>query len=155
MIKQEIDIQKSEEENLQNRTGRLHKFLRMANEFLNVEFFCNFMMAIQLDILLGVFIAIKNAEFSSILRIFDFLLALAMIIGYVAFIGLILKTTYKLITIKKDSLMKVHFKTKYKKWLFIFEPLIEFNVSQSQKKNCQCIDNGLGKDKNKEKGDNS
>lgn len=54
MMKSELDIKKPEEE---KKKGAC-KYLKKINDFLCVEFFCNFLMAIQLDVLLGVCLAI-------------------------------------------------------------------------------------------------
>lgn len=83
------------------------------------------MMAIQLDVLLGACLAIQNANLSSMFRIVDLFLAILFIGAYLSFLFFIVKMTYKIMTSDKDKLLKTHYKTKFKNWLFIVEPLVE------------------------------
>jgi hypothetical protein len=58
MMQEQLDIKKSEEENNEKLLKGPYKYFSKLNDLLCVEFFCNFLMAIQLDVLLGVFLAI-------------------------------------------------------------------------------------------------
>ena len=59
------------------------------------------------------------------LRIADFLLALLMVGGYLGFLYKIVSITTQIISSDKDTLLKTHYKTKFKNWLFIVEPLVD------------------------------
>lgn len=141
MLENEIDIKKSEEENSKKQNKGAYKYLKRLNDFLCVEFFCNFFMAIQLDVLLGACLAIQNAEFSSVIRIIDLLLALIVLGAYVSFLFFIIRMTYKIMTSDKDKLLKRHYKTKFKNWLFIVDPLVE--IKEDREKKQKKLENGI------------
>jgi hypothetical protein len=56
----------------------------------------------------------------------DFGLAIVVLGMYGGFVYSIVKMTYQIMTCDKDKLLKTHYKTKFKNWLFIIEPLVEF-----------------------------
>ena len=126
MINRGVDLKKSEEENQNSSKRGANKFFAGINDFLSLEFFCNFAMAIQLDILMGAFLAIQNASMGSFLRVFDLFLAITGVVSYMVFLFYIVSMTYKIMTSSKDRLLDTHYKTKYKSWMFIIEPLVEF-----------------------------
>lgn len=125
MMAKDLDIRKTEAQNQESQVTGPYKFFSKINSFLCVEFFCNFIMAIQLDVLLGVFLAIQNAKFDSPLRIFDFALAMIILGSYITYLYFIMNMTYQIMKSDKDTLLKTHYKTKFKNWLFIVEPLVE------------------------------
>jgi hypothetical protein len=122
-------VERMMEEQIQNKTKSRNIFEK-ANDFLSIEFFANYMMAIQLDVVMGACITIKNASIIAPLRAVDLLIAIIFFICYTCFLGFIIKMTHKIATYESDRLMKTHYKTYYKNWLFIIEPLIELKLER-------------------------
>ena len=136
----------------ENETGKVkgnkaHRWFSKMNDFMSVEFFCNFLMAIQLDVLLGACLAIQNASFNSVLRIADTVLAVVMLLCYLSFLLFIVVMTKKILRSDGDKLLSTHYNTKYRNWLFIIEPLIEWKNERKESENgtthSTCLDDSV------------
>jgi hypothetical protein len=60
------------------------------------------------------------------------MLALLIIGAYGSFLFFIIKMTYGIMTSDKDKLLQTHYKTKFKNWLFIVEPLVELKPNNTE-----------------------
>lgn len=91
------------------------------NDLLSFEFFLNFLLAIELDILLGAFVGLKYGSFDGFVNIFNTMLSVLLIGIYAAITLMVTKKIFLFNKKDEDKLAAMHKSTKWKKWEFLYE----------------------------------
>lgn len=106
---------------MKDKKSRLKTFVEYLNRNLGLRFAVGYLTAVQLDVLIAVFINLRYAIFNSFFSVFSFLLALASLVIYIWFVVVINR---KIVMMKKDENIK-------KKWKFLRRELKETKANSS------------------------
>jgi hypothetical protein len=91
------------------------------NDLLSFEFFLNFLLAVELDILLGAFVGLKYGRFNNFVNSINLLLSVLIILFYTVITAIVSKKIFMYNKKAKDKLDDVHKDSKWKKWDFLYE----------------------------------
>lgn len=83
-------------ENIPRVKSKLYKLIVKLNNFFGFEFFINFMIAVQMDLLMGAFVGLKYGSVSSLIDLFSTALSLTIIIGYFVLVVFVTTRLHKL-----------------------------------------------------------
>lgn len=107
--------------NLKLKRGKLQKSILFINDFLSFEFFANFLLALELDILLGAFVGLKYGTYDSLRNIFNSLISIGSIIFYGIVTLMVGRKVFLYSRRSKDQVEEIHKSTINKKWEFLYE----------------------------------
>lgn len=103
------------------KRGKAPKLIFFINDFLSFEFFANFLLALELDILLGAFVGLKYGTYDSIKNIFNSMVSVLCILFYTMVTLIAGRKIFIMNKKKNDKVEEDHKHTLFKKWEFLYE----------------------------------
>lgn len=107
--------------NLTVKRGKIQKVIIFINDFLSFEFFVNFMLALELDILLGAFAGLKYGTYDNLINAINLLVSILSILFYAALTFIVGKKIFIISKKRKSTMDEVHKGKLIKTWEFLQE----------------------------------